>query len=378
MDTILHYIQDACELLAVYRLTNLAHKDGLSLKDDVTQKRNAYEKYCDERGIDMGKTRGSAEYKKMYDRHLPRFYKDIKKRYPKCKFDFVNVEVEYRNKKKKGDFLLIVKGRQNHEISFSLKAYKGGLSNIQLCSGTFNSFVCNFLFHPAGVGMFFTKNGDRFKGSNFVERNKQIKESGLTSVIPLLKKLDAIGPKIKQKYVRSEKAKQWKNIQSEWKADCCDMGHEAADICLDIMKCLSSSDIKNRLLEMIGFDGKEEMMFLSPDKYLNSLTDNNFKQLIHKIRHHSTQIKYRRSGKSLLFEFVEEKTGEVLLQVDVPFTLQKNGAWFLPKDKKDRYLLKEGMLLRYGQRRPKKSKELATSINTYARFGKTGLLSRDL
>ena len=81
-------------------------------------------------------------------------------------------------------------------------------------------------------------------------------------------------------------------------------------------------------------------------------------------------------GKGIGFDFVLE--GETLVQVDVPFTINKNGAWIsgTPYDGV-RFHAKEGIDLAYGQRRPKKSKELATSINTYVNFGAAGIFETD-
>jgi hypothetical protein len=63
-----------------------------------------------------------------------------------------------------------------------------------------------------------------------------------------------------------------------------------------------------------------------------------------------------------------------LLQVDVPFTINKNGAWISGDYYTGtRWHAKEGRQLAWGQRRPKKSRELATSINTYVNFGATGI-----
>ena len=77
----------------------------------------------------------------MYNKHLPVFWNRIKETYPNCTFDFIDVEKDFRNQNKKGDFVMIIRGDNQKEISVSLKAYKGSISSIQVCSGTFNSFI---------------------------------------------------------------------------------------------------------------------------------------------------------------------------------------------------------------------------------------------
>ena len=62
----------------------------------------------------------------------------------------------------------------------------------------------------------------------------------------------------------------------------------------------------------------------------------------------------------------------IILSIEVPFTLQANGAWYRDSSYIE-YHQKEKMSLVYGQRRPKKSKEIATSINTYLNLKKAGV-----
>jgi hypothetical protein len=80
-------------------------------------------------------------------------------------------------------------------------------------------------------------------------------------------------------------------------------------------------------------------------------------------------------GQGIGFDLINED--RVLLQVDVPFTINKNGAWISGDPYVGaRWHEKEQASLAYGQRRPRKSRELATSINTYVNFGATGIFGR--
>ena len=116
----------------------------------------------------------------------------------------------------------------------------------------------------------------------------------------------------------------------------------------------------------------KETIFI-PKRVIDSITNKNFQSLINKVRFDST-IRYYKHGKGINFDFIDEH-GDVILNVNIPFCLDKNGGWFLPKDKKGKFYKKENMFLEYGQRRPKKSKEINTSINTYVNLGKTGILN---
>jgi len=135
----------------------------------------------------------------------------------------------------------------------------------------------------------------------------------------------------------------------------------------------SDTEIKSRIVEMIGFDGEEELLLIGKTKMVDSITNEKLKVLIDKVRSENTIIRYYKHGKNINFDFVNG-SGEVILTIGIPFCLDKNGGWFLPKDKKGTFYKKENMFLEYGQRRPKKSKEINTSINTYVYLGRTGIL----
>ena len=67
-----------------------------------------------------------------------------------------------------------------------------------------------------------------------------------------------------------------------------------------------------------------------------------------------------------------------IIDIDIPMTLNANGAWYKKglKEKFDgvEYKDKEDMLLAWAERRPKKSKEITTSVNTYMRLASAGVV----
>ena len=146
----------------------------------------------------------------------------------------------------------------------------------------------------------------------------------------------------------------------------------AIDLLLPELKKFSNEKIKERVINMIGFDGEEELLLIAAktkSRLIDSITNEKLKTLISKVRSDKTTIRYYKHGKNINFDFVDDNE-EVVLSVEVPFCLDKNGGWFLPKDKKGRFYQKENMFLDYGQRRPKKSKEINTSTNTYVNLRK--------
>jgi hypothetical protein len=193
-------------------------------------------------------------------------------------------------------------------------------------------------------------------------------------MIPTLEKLDNILPIIKEKYVYSKNAEFFQNVENDWKYDCNYYGNLAIELTLKILKeNFSDLQVKERILKMSGFDGEEDLLLIDSKKMVDSVTSDKFKNLTKKLRSNDTKVNFYQKGKSIFFDFVDIYN-KVYLTVSVPFTLQKNGAWHLPSNKKGIWKEKENMFLEYGQRRPKKSKELNTSINTYVKVKDTGII----
>ena len=372
MERKLHLIQDSLEAYCVAKLTELSENDNLSISNDSESKYQTYNEYCDEREIDPSVDKDGKVYYEMYNRYLPVFWENLKNLYPNSKFDFIDVEKEYRNLKKKGDFVITIENVGTKSVS--LKAYKKDIKRIQVCSGTFNSFINNFLFDKKGVGTYWTQDGTSFHGSDVEKRDGEIEKLGLGSILSDLHELDKINSDVKEHFVYGDASAWYHDIEKGWKQDCFDYGHLGTDSTIKIIsENFSDEQVKSRLLDQIGFNGEEELLLIDPKRVIDSITDKNFQSLINRVRFEST-VKYYKHGKGINFDFVDGN-GEVLLTVNIPFTINKNGAWFLPKDKKGKFHKKEGIFLEYGQRRPKKSKELATSINSYVNLGKTGILN---
>ena len=370
-------IQDALEIYCVWKLTELAEQHGVSLYNNSDDKLQDYTKYCEQRDITPATSKSGKSYVSMYNLHLPTWIEKLIVKYPNTKFGFTDVEAEFRNQKKKGDFEMEMVGETNDTKSVSLKAYSLGITRIQVCSGTFNSFITNFLFTSDGVGMFLSKDGERFRGSNIDKRDYYIEQLGYVNMLDKLHELDTINPLIKKKYVYSDDAAYFTpEIETMWEHDCYHYGHQALDLTLDILReNFKDSEVKERILKMSGFDGEEDILLLDKKRCVDSITDTKIQELTTTLRSDDTTIRYYKRNKNINFDFVNAN-GEVILSVEIPFTLNKNGGWHLPKDKKGANLRNENYsFIEYGQRRPLKSKNIATSINTYVCLKRAGVLT---
>ena len=365
-----HYTQDAAEAWIVYCLQKLSVNNGTAITDNVKEKLSAFNKHCEDKKI--VKDFDKSPYKKNVDAIVDNFYNDIVKKHPNKKFDIVDVEKEFRDKNLKGDF--IIDFGKNDYISFSLKNYKDGYNSIQLCSGTFLSFMNNFLFVPNGVGMFVNPyTGEKFSGSNSKIRNDILKKKGLSALIPFYSKIENIQENMRNFYINDPSAKFFYNIEDKWKKDCYDCGHDAAKLISEAMKLINNDNVKKRVMKMSGLGGDEELLLIGKEKYFTSWNDK-YINLITRCK--NATVEYKVYGKGV--RFVLKDTDGDIIDFDVPMTLNANGAWYKKslKEKFDgvEYKDKEGKDLAWAERRPKKSKEITTSVNCWMRLKEAGVI----
>ena len=365
-----HFIQDAAEAYIVYLLQAHAVENKVAITDDVAEKHNTFIQYCEDR--DILDEFNKSIYKENIDVVIDKFILDLLAKYPNRKFDFVDVEREFRDKKLKGDF--IIQFEDGSSISFSLKNYKKGFDRIQLCSGTWHSFLNNFLFESAGVGTFFNPfTQEVFQGCNREYRDSLIEKLGYDALKEVYTFFDSINDTIKKFYTYGEQARYWKNVSAQWKGDCAAYGLKAAEKIISALDSIPKDMIKNRIIKMAGLNYDEEILLVGNGKYLCSLFNQKYAQILKRVNSTESVVEYITNGKGLLFTLCDSVG--VIVNIEVPFTLQKNGAWHLPKTKYvgTQYHNKEGVALIHGERRPKKSKEISTSINTFLNLKKSGV-----
>ena len=363
-----HHKQDAAEAYIVYKLQELAVSLGVAITNDVAEKQKYFKDYCYVR--DIAKDFDTCDYKLNIDKVLADIFSDIVKKYSGQNFDFVNVEKEFRDANKKGDF--IIRFEDQSYTSVSLKNYKKGFDRIQLCSGTWNSFLNNFLFESAGGGMFFDPfSNTTFKGSNRAKRNNLIEIMGYAPLIPVYEYCDGVNDKLKKDYVLSENGRFWSNISRQWEKDCKETGLKVCKMITEALDSLPKEMVKKRIVHMTGLNYDEELLLIGKGKYVFSLTNNKYAEILNRVKYCS--VKYAVQRKSVMFTLYDDNG--IIVEIKVPFTLQKNGSWFLPDQPYSGTFFhpKEKIDLQYGERRPKKSKEINTSINTYLDLKKAGV-----
>ena len=364
-----HHIQDAMEHYAVGVMQQYAERLGLAKAGSSRSHFQDYKKHLQDRGVTASQLADYPEYQSNADKHLAIFVDRLAQSLSPSKLQFQCVEKEARNAGRKEDFLVQVNDKR--EIPFSLKNYRKSISRAQVSAGTFNSLACSFLFEPAGgVGMFVNPlDGKRFKGSNQSKRDEILQNSSRSSLISCFTKLDTLNDTIKQTFVYSPDFEFLD--EDRFDAERKKVGTAGAKAVHDLLVALPRKHVRDVMLRRIGFDGVCEQLLFDPDSYSDSLTVPKFRNLIDKVRGRAT-LRFGIVGQSIRFVF--EDGSEELLSVDIPFTINKNGAWISEEYSGTRFHKKEGKHLASGQRRPKKSRELATSVNTYVNLEGAGIL----
>ena len=364
-----HYLQDAAECYWTLIVQRELNKRDACV-GSVIERETEFNDYCSERNI--LELFSDSDYKKNMDLVIIKFVDELLLKYPDKKMDIINVEAEYRNKGLKGDF--IIKFDDDTEtISMSLKNYRKGYSSIQLCSGTWHSFINNcVLIRACGPGMYTDcETGKRFKAQNRLQqRNRNYIKLGCEGIIPDLVEYDSILNQIREKYINSSFSLIFNDeVLDEWTRDCYELGNKGIDIAIRALDKLPKEKIKKNIIESADLYHKEELLLIGPNgEMMCSLFNESYKDLLLRVNKEDCNLSYCKHGKNLRM-ILSDSEGEIL-HIDIPFTLQKNGAWFLPTERYEgkKYHSKEGKELSFGERRPKKSKEISTSTNMWFRI----------
>lgn len=368
METVEHHIQDAAELLAVAEMQFYAEQSGLSRGNRSKKMYREYENYLSERNVSARDLRKFPEYIDNIKIHIPTFINRFRNVKSTTDLHFHCNEKDQRNLGKKGDFAIEIDG--NNRYSVSLKNYRKSIARPQVQAGTFNSFVLSFLFESAeGVGKFKDpRNGETFHGATKARRDACLRETNRSSFIPLLGKLDTLNSEIKETFVNSPKFEFLD--ESVFDKARKRVGNKGAELALEILEAIPINNIRKQMVQRIGFDGVEDQLMFDPIRYTDSITVPTFSNLIRSVRE-DADFQFGLNGQGISFEFSNKNKN--ILSIQVPFTINKNGAWISEKYTGKRFHEKEGKMLATGQRRPKKSRELATSVNTYLDLNSAGI-----
>lgn len=380
MDDDQHSIQDSCEAYTAFVMQHTAEELGVAGTVRSPQLWDAFVSYLAGCGLSISEFEigDFGKYKRNVDLQVPRFVDRLSQHFEGATIDFVLDEAAMRIAGMKGDVWMHVGGLEQ-PISLSIKNYigSGGITRPQVSSGTYLSFACGFVFNRVGVGKYEDPrpNAPRpvFQGSNASVRNDILEFEGRSELKRPLEFLEELNA----------------DMRHELLDDSCEMydasrvrsvveriAQPGIEAVLDIFNMLGSARVREKFLDRIGMDGKEEALFFDSDRYVDSITNPRYHELRGRLNAPETAFSVKQHRQALRFGFTDDK-GRDLLLTDVPFTVNTNGAWYRPRARyvgireyDDKGHLVE---LRWGQRRPYKSREIATSTNTYINLSRTGI-----
>ena len=362
-----HYVQDAAEIYLAALLQQEAENQEVALKHTSKELLKEFSVYCTDRNVE--KKFLSSKYRRNIDVTYKQIIQDIIKKYFDRKFHFKYVDVEYRNLGKKGDLVIVFD--DGEEISVSVKNYQNGYSSIQVCSGTFNSTLNNFLFDDTNCspGMYIAPSGVIFKGSNREYRDGLLKRD-YPQLLPFFTQLDSINDDTRDFYINSSEAEYYENVADQWKKDCSSVGTMVAPLIVEALSYLPNEMILKRLQKSTGLVSEEHLLCLGKGEYLFSVTNSEYQKLCARVKA-ATHVEVESRGQSVFYHICD--ADGTIISINQPCTLQKNGAWFATNEDKFEGLREKNdkgtkFMLKWGQRRPRKSKELATSTNMYLRL----------
>ena len=217
------------------------------------------------------------------------------------------------------------------------------------------------------------KSNIRFKGSIVPKRDAALIDIGYGSCIPLLHELDEMQQSMRKRVLENPEMKIFD--ESKWKSLCTEVGNFGAETTLKMFQIIDKELITNLILKSTGIVGDEELLAITKSEYLDSFTNRRFHKLREDLLDEKIVLNIVRVGQSINFIYSLNKVDR--LKVTVPFTINSNGAWHRDVDPYEgtQKINDKGnsVNLRYGELRPYKSREIATSINTYLELTNTGI-----
>ena len=252
-----------------------------------------------------------------------------------------------------------------HDIS--LKQYKKDAS-VQLCSGTYSSSLCSLAFQRIGQGVF-ENNGIKFQSK---AKDRAVVRQQLVSTY---------GPKLGTLHddlmILEDSVKPYQVMpkfpgMSVWSNYCKTTGNKATRILNDMLDIISSKKcLKQDILARAGLDSNHHILVacdMKKPKVYSTLTNTKFVNKIKLLQDSATTLSIDIRGQGINFDFINNKS--VICNLYMPLTINRNGAFHLPKNGKSRICSKSGKTILAGQLRPLKAKEMATSTNLWLEIKK--------
>ncbi len=372
-----HHIQNALERFVPAHLQLLAERAGVASDDTAAEQLRAVDDLLALNGHSWDSIASDprhALYRANVLDAAPGIIGRLRHTFPSSTFAFRFVGREGRLERRKGDFEVTITGPTVTTRSVSLKNYAKDPSRIQVNSGTFQSFALAFILESVGIGRWrdpVDASEKRSSARGFVEwRDAALRRNGYAGLVAEFTALDQLHASMRARLIDSEEFRVLN--AAEFDQERARVGTSGAATLYRILTALPRDGVKARVLKNIGFDGDEDVLVMGGGLIADTITDPKFAALVRQVRESDLDVTV--TAQHLTLSFVDPERN-VVLSIGVPCTINSNGAWFRDGDPYEgtRFHAKESCELAWGERRPKKSREIATSINTYVDLGSTGV-----
>ena len=387
-----HHHQDTGEKYVVYLLQRLAVENGVAITNDVDEKHDAWYSYAEDRGV--VKSFSESMYRKNPDKHCEPYFKELMKKYPNNKFDFVDVVMEERAKGNKADFMIELDNGNRIPVSLKNQSKHNGA---QLFASTWIAPLNGILFDRVGQGTFHNPfdTNKTFLGRDSAVRNDIIKKMGYPEIVSIYEWMDEsykylkeyyVGKKVGEEFVYNEESRFHYNIADQLDKDRKYYGKKAARLFEKALGMLPQDIIKSRMIKISGLDGQEELLILGKKGYFCSLFNEKYQKARKRVNSEKCELIYEIRGENqgIDFTYVDDE-GAIFKPFYVPFTLNLNGAWWVKKVKcpitkkkvsEPKYEgtrtyvggVDDGAEIQWQERKKNKSRQFAPSTNTFFNY----------
>jgi hypothetical protein len=251
----------------------------------------------------------------------------------------------------------------------SLKQYKKD-AGVQLCSGTYSSSLCSLAFQRIGQGKF-QNNGVVFLSK---AKDRAIVRQQLVSTYDT-----QLGSLYDDLMLLEDSVKPYQTMQTfpgmpVWSNYCKTTGNKATDDLYDLLINISKQKcFKKDILDRAGLCSNHHILVACNKKkptIYSTLTNKKFANNIKLLHNPATQLVVVKKGQGIGFNFINN--GVEICTLIMPLSINRNGAWHLPKDGVSSRICKKsgGITILAGELRPGKAKEMATSTNLWLKIKK--------
>lgn len=285
--------------------------------------------------------------------------------------DVIDFDKDGRSLGKKEDLILVLSNGLKE--SWSLKTLKNG-TTVQTGSSTYYSFVLGFLFDKKTMQKFI-HGSNEFTSRSIKKVEKFLLEKGYdTDFIETIKKLRELPLELQEIIKQNQNFltmefegltnydKHTRKLHNAaWKEICKKYGNKYKTIIYDLLTKIhevEGNNMVSRAMLSQGISGQHNTVVITTENIMVLKHQN--------INICDVKLQFEIHNQGLIFHFFDNCGMSII--TTVPLTINRNGAWNLDPNRDNDYFYLDKKEIPYGHLRPVKSRQIATSTNTYIKL----------